>query len=148
MVCFFWCGPTVVVLALTLSGETCSPPIYAPCLPQRSLPRDSHLKTDARRSILALYYPNWHFSSSVRWIVPLECRPCGAPVKTDPKRWRETHGDSGKGERLAQIYFFQCQRWTSTSPNISCFFQASWEENNYSKLCQAKKVRRVGLGTT
>ena len=107
---FFFAGPTPEGLALF------------------SFP--SFLKTDPRRSILALYYPNWLFSSGVRYIVPLECRPCGPRVKTtDPERLRET-GDSGKGESRSNLDFW---------PNIDCVFQSSWKKKQSLKATLGKE---------
>ena len=71
------------------------------------------MKTDVPSLHSRILLSKLTFPPSGIRIVPLECRPCGAQVKTtnpDPERWRDTD-DSDKGESRS-IFF-----WTFSSAN-------------------------------
>ena len=67
-----------------------------------------------RRSLLHFYtlFSKLAFSSSVRWIFPLECCLCGAQVKTtDPERWHAHETATSARVKVARI-------WTFSSANV------------------------------
>ena len=129
----------------TLSGDTW--PTQLCTLPVSKITPEGFalffFKTGACRS-----GPFWLFITCIQTSIFLQreidcssCKsPCGAQVETtDPERLRET-GNSGKGESRSNLDFLQCQRWTSTLPNLDCVFHVWWKNNSRSKPCLAKKV--------
>ena len=139
-----WFGSTFVDLA----NAQCSPPIYARCLPWRSLPEGLalfsffffFLKTDARRSILALYYQNWHFPPAWDRLFLLNV------ALPELRSRRLTRSDS---ERLAAPASVKvAQIWIFSSANsgrahyhtLTVSFKQAEKKKSHSKQCLAKKA--------